>query len=183
MSKIVNARWIALSAVPFLLPYGRAQSTPKLNNLIVSGEGFAFGVREPVGWHGDTGAIASQYHVNVVFSPAGELGDSVATIRVRVNKKVDENTIEDLNYDLDGYRKEFPTAQFQDLNVAHAEFKTFSKLVFIPDKFYEYIAYLNPGDGRRFIFSVAMSTGKRPASEEELKAFEGVLSSLKWLSG
>lgn len=183
MARTVNTCLIALYGVLFLAPYGRTQPTPKLNSLIVYGEGFAFGVREPDGWHGDTDELARKYHVNVVFSPASGSGEDDVTIRVRLNKKVDENTIEDLNYDLKGYREEFPAAQFQDLSVAHAEFKTFSKLVFIPGKFYEYIAYLNPGAGRPFIFSVAMSAGKKPATDEELKAYQAVLGSLVWLSG
>jgi len=163
------------------MPSGRAQSSPKLNSLIVYGEGFAFGVKEPDGWHGDTDAIARKYHVNVAFSPIGGSGVDDVTIRVRVNKKVDENTLEDLNYDLDGYKKDFPKAQFQDLNIAHEEYKTFTKLVFVSNKFYEYIAYLNPGPGRPFIFSVAMSTQKTPATDDELKAYESVLKSLVWL--
>jgi hypothetical protein len=164
------------------VPSGHAQPAPKLNSLIVYGDGFAFGVKEPDGWRGDTDAIASKFHVNVVFSPVDKSGSPDVTIRVRASKKVDENTIEDLNYDMDSYKKDFPNAQFQDLNVAHGEYKTFSKLVFVPDKFYEYVAYLNPGRGRPFILSVAMSTHKRPASQEELKAYEDILKSLAWLS-
>jgi hypothetical protein len=163
------------------MPSGRAQLSSKRNRLIVYGDRFAFGVKEPDGWHGDTDAIARKYHVNVVFSPAGGSGINEVTVRVRVNRKVDENTVEDLNYDMDGYRKDFPTAQFQDLNVAHAEYKTFAKLVFVPKQFYEYVAYLNPGPGPPFILSVAMSTYKTPATGDELNAYESILKSLVWL--
>jgi hypothetical protein len=161
---------------------GLTQSSAKPDSLIVYGDGFAFGVREPDGWHADTEAIAGRYHVNVVFSPIGGSSDDDVTIRVRVNKKVDENTVEDLNYDLDGYRKEFPTSQFQDMNFAHADYRTFSKLVFVSGEFYEYIAYLNPGPGRPFIFSVAMSIHKAPAKDAELKAYQSVIKSIVWLS-
>jgi len=161
---------------------GTAQSAPKLNNLIIYGNGFAFGVKEPDGWHGDTDKIAAKYRVNVVFLPSEESVKNDVTIRVLINHKHDENTIDDLNYDMQGYRKEFPAVQFSDLDVIHAKYKTFAKTFFIPNQFYEYVAYLNPGPGIPFIFSVAMSKRGEPATEAELKAYEGVLKSLVWLT-
>ncbi|MGH9562761.1 MAG: hypothetical protein ACRD3S_15020, partial [Terracidiphilus sp.] len=149
---------------------------------LVYGEGFAFGVKEPDGWHGDTGQVATRYGVNVVFQSPNEPPESDVTIRVRVNKKVDENTIEDLNYDMDGYKREFPGVQFGELNVAHAEYKTFAKVVFVQNRFYEYVAYLNPGPGKRFVVSVAMSKKGSPANVSELKAYETVVRSIAWLS-
>ena len=104
------------------------------------------------------------------------------TIRVRVNHKVDENTIEDLNYDMKGYTRDYPASQFSDLNLAHAEYKTFARTVFVPNLFYEYVAYVNPGSGKPNVFSVAMSKRTEPATEAELKAYEAILKSLVWLS-
>jgi len=182
MSRIARRCLAVLIGSLGLIPSGNAQPSPKLNSLIVYGDGFAFGVKEPDGWHADTDALASKYHVNVVFSPIAGSGNDDVTIRVRVNSKVDENTIEDLQYDMDQYKRDHPNVQFQDLNVAHAEYKTFPKLMSVPGRFYEYVAYLNPGPGRPFIFSVAMSTRKEPATGEELKAYEAVLKSVVWLS-
>jgi hypothetical protein len=161
---------------------GWAQTNQKLNNLIVYGDGFAFGVKEPDGWHGDTGKITEKYRVNVVFQSPRELAKNDVTIRVKVSGKVDENTIEDLNYDMEGYKKEFPDVQFGDLNLAHGEYKTFARTAFIPNQFYEYVAYLNPGPGKRFILSVAMSKKGEPANEDELKAYESILKSIAWLT-
>ena len=161
---------------------GKAQTPPKLNNLIIYGDGFAFGVKEPDGWHGDTDKIASKYHVNVVFLPQEKSVKDDVTIRVRVNHKVDENTIEDLNYDMKGYTRDYPASQFSDLNLAHAEYKTFARTLFVPNLFYEYVAYVNPGSGKPNVFSVAMSKRTEPATEAELKAYEAILKSLVWLS-
>jgi len=172
----------AFAMALFASTIGETQSGAKLNNLIVSGDGFVFGVKEPDGWHGDTDKIAAKYHVNVVFLPPNDSLKNDVTIRVRVNTKRDENTIEDLNYDMQGYKKDFPKAQFNELNLAHAEYKTFARTVFVPGQFYEYVAYLNPGPGRRFILSVAMSKQNEPATEQELKAFGEVLRSVAWLS-
>ena len=159
-----------------------AQSAPKMDRLIVYGDGFAFGVKEPTGWRGDTDQIANKYHVNIVFAPTTkEPENSDITIRVRVNSKVDENTIEDLNYDMQQYKKEYPSAAFLDLPVAHEQYKTFAKTVSMPKRFYEYVAYLNPGPDTRFTFSVAMSKKNAPATDAEMKAYETVLHSLQWL--
>jgi hypothetical protein len=168
----------------FIVGFGlQAQSKPKMDRLIVYGKDFAFGVKEPEGWRGDTGEMAGKYQVNVIFLPS--LDESLkhdVTIRVRVNKKVDENTIEDLTYDMQGYQKKYPKAQFKDLDVSHAAYKTFARCVFVPNQFYEYVAYLNPGPGRPLIFSVAMSKRDAPATDAELKAYRSVLESVTWLS-
>ena len=157
-------------------------SKNKLDRLIVYGEGFAFGVKEPVEWRADTADLAHKYGVNVLFAPAKHDGASDVTIRVRVNKKVDENTIEDLNYDMEQYKKDYPNAKFNDLSVEHPEYKTFAKLVYVPDHFYEYVAYVNPGPVSKFTFSAAMSKRFKPATPEELTAYESILKSLVWLS-
>jgi len=155
-------------------------STNKTNRLIVYGEGFAFGVKEPDHWRADTGKLADKYQANIAFAPDGDANDNV-TLRVRVNSKVDENTVEDLNYDMAGYKKEYPKARFNDLSVRHSEYKTFAKLVFVPDEFYEYVAYVNPGAMSKFTLSVGMSKKSKPATPDELKAFATVLESLVWL--
>jgi len=179
LSKLTCA---ALSAWLLAGTLGHAQTSQKLNNLIVYGDGFAFAVKEPEGWHGDTDKIAAKYQVNVVFQSPMEPAAGDVTIRVRVNSKVDENTIEDLNYDMDGYKKQFSNVQFSNLSVVHPQYETFARTVFIPKKFYEYVAYLNPGPGKRVVLSVAMSKKGDPANDGEMKAFETVLKSVAWLS-
>jgi hypothetical protein len=154
-----------------------------MDRLIVHGNDFVFGVKEPEGWTGDTGDAAMKYHVNIVFLPVAEPSRAAdVTIRVRVNGKVDENTAEDLKFDLQQYKKDYPKAVFRDLKAPHPDYKTFSKLVYVPGDFYEYIVYVNPGPQSKIAFSVAMSKMSAPATQDELKAFESVLKSLVWLS-
>jgi hypothetical protein len=179
ISRLICGAFVAIFLAGAFAP---AQSSQKLNNLIVYGDGFAFGVREPDGWRGDTGKVAAKYQVNVVFLPPEESQNNDVTIRIRVNSKQDDNTAEDLNYDMQGYKKGFPKAQFSELNLAHAEYKTFARTVFVPGQFYEYVAYLNPGPGKRFIFSVAMSKKNEPATDGEFKAYEAILKSIVWLT-
>ena len=173
----------AVPAVLFVAAALSAQSPPKMDNLVVYGKNFSFAVKEPDGWRADTEKIASQYHVNIIFLPSREESlQHKVSIRVRVNKKQDENTVEDLNYDLQEYRKQYPAAQVTDLKVEHPEYKTFASTVYLPKKFHEYVAYLNPGPGRPFVFSVAMSKQNEPATEEELNAYKSILKSVQWLT-
>ena len=155
----------------------------RLDRLIVYGDGFTFGVKEPEGWLANSGDLARKQQVNVLFTPTQQAEDQQVTIRVRVNDKVDENTIEDLNYDMKQYKNDYPKAEFSDLSVAHPQYKTFTKLAYVPGQFYEYVAYVNPGNASKFDFSVAMSKKSSPANPDEMKAFETVLKSLVWLSG
>ena len=43
----------------------------------------------------------------------------MALIRVRVSGKADENTMGDLQADMDGYRQEYAGVAFEDIAVAH----------------------------------------------------------------
>ncbi|HVP90262.1 MAG TPA: hypothetical protein VMS75_03490 [Terriglobales bacterium] len=156
---------------------------PRMNALLVYGNDFMFGVTEPDGWIGDTSDKATRRKVNIVFFPADKASRANnVNIRIRVNSKLDENTIEDLNADIGGYRKEFPRLMLADFTVEHPKYKTYPKLLYVPDSFYEYVVYLNPGPDARLMFSVAMSKKGSPASEVEFKAFREVLASISLLS-
>ena len=150
-----------------------------MDSLLVYGEGFAFGVKEPAGWRSDTEAEAAKLHANIVFFPSAGPKAGEVSIRVRVNAKVDEDTIKDLQADMEGYRKEYPKIQFEEIPFKHAEYATFAKLFVQPGELYEYTAYLNPGPRYPFNLSVALSKEKSAATADELAAYETVLKSLK----
>lgn len=96
----------------------------KLDRLLVYGDGFVFGVKEPEGWKADInnaaklGANILFYHSNESFSNYGTL------IYIRINKKVDENVGEDLKYDMKQSSDKNPKIQFSDISVSHASFYT-----------------------------------------------------------
>ena len=48
----------------------------------------------------------------------------MALIRVRVSGKADENTMGDLQADMDGYRQEYAGVAFEDIAVAHPSYRT-----------------------------------------------------------
>jgi len=81
------------------------------------------------------------------------------------------------------YKERYPKVQFAALDVAHAEYKTYTKLFAFPNDFYDYVGYVNPGPNVKFTLSVAMSKGKVPATQDELAAYAKVLQSLHVFTG
>jgi len=154
---------------------------PKLDALLVYGEGFWFSVKEPPGWTGDT-EHAGDIRANVVFRRSSKRVEDVdGLIRVRINEKVDEDTAADLQADMDGYRQKFPKVQFEPFDVPHPNYRVLSKLFFVPGDFFEYVVYLNPGPGAPWLFSISMSKEKERATAEELAAFRQVVASIVFL--
>ena len=142
------------------------------------GDDFLFGVKEPNGWHGDTDS-AADYSANIIFTRSGQDSASpYGVIRVCVVDKMDENTAEDLAYDMKEYKTKYAGIMFSDLAVEHAKYQCFSKIFFIEKDFYEYVTYINPGKEFTYELSVSLSKKGVKASEEELSAYKAVVSSL-----
>jgi len=154
----------------------------KLDNLIIYGEGFSFSVKEPSGWTGDT-SNAAAILANVLFFKDGETCQTEnVTILVRINKKMDESVEKDLEFDMDQYRNQYPTVQFKDITVTHLQYKTYSKLFYVKDTFYEYVTYVNPGSGKPVTFSVSMNVQKNEASKEAFAAYQKIIGTLSLLN-
>jgi hypothetical protein len=156
--------------------------TAKWKTLIVYGDGFSFSVREPDFWTGDTG-MASKYHCNIVFYPAGEDPEQAALVQVALFHKQDEKTQDDLAFDVKSYEERYPDLVKEGLNLAHKDYKVFGTVVSVKDTFHQYIAYINPGTGFDNGLSVAMNIQKRPATEDELAAFRAIIASLWIMKG
>ena len=160
-----------------------APQKAKMNALLVYGNGFMFGVTEPDGWVGDTSDKATRRVVNIIFFPKDKASKSQGVkVMIRISPKVDENTADALLADIAGYKRKFPSLEQEDLSLQHPEYKTIAKLIFTRDSLYEYIAYLNPGPGTQFVFSVVLYKTRSRASKPELQAFEEVLKSVRLLS-
>lgn len=153
----------------------------RADGLIVYGDKWAFSVAEPTGWHGDI-QLAVHFQANIVFLPEDVQSKAAnVTIRVRVNYKTDEDLAKDLRADMEEYRAKFPEVIFTDLALSHPSYLLVSKLMSVPNEFFEYVAYVNPGKEYPYVLSVAMSKTKDPASSEELLAFRKVLDSLRFM--
>ncbi len=150
----------------------------KLDQLLVYGDGFIFSVKEPLGWRGDT-ENAEKFSANVVLHEAGKPKNSyTGLIRVSLNDKTDENIAEDMAADMREYRKQDPKVQFRELAINHPSYNSLAKVFYQSGEFYEYVAYVNPGPKRKFLFSVSMNTGKTEANEKELAAYKSTIQSL-----
>ena len=155
-----------------------AFAAEKMDNLIIYGDNFMISAKEPNGWKGDT-TNASVYHVNLVFYRNNETIQNAKTvIRILIADKTDENTNEDLKYDMESYRKQYPKVQFKDILIKHPEYKAFPKLFYVADSFYEYVTYLNPGTKHRYNISVSMNLQKTEATKEDMKAYSSIIESI-----
>jgi hypothetical protein len=164
---------LAVSLFPSVVSIAAEQ-----DRLLVYGKGFLFGVKEPQGWMGDT-EHANEAGANILFYRKGERYEkAVALIRVRLADKVDENTAGDLEYDINDYRKKFDKLELADLPLKHPSYSVFSRTMFVPKKFYDYVAYLNPGTGNPRLFAVSMFKNKKEATADELAALQTVLESV-----
>ena len=178
--RLVGKRfWGYLVALCFVVQPSLAQQ--KLNRLIVYGENFIFSVKEPTGWNGDT-TNAEKFQCNLVLHESGRAPDSTeGLIRIRVNDKVDENTRADLEADMDDYKAKYPTVHFRDIPAKNPNYRCLASVFYIPGKFYEYVAYVNPGPQKPLLFSVSMNTYKSQASAKQLEAFQSAIQSLTLL--
>ena len=153
----------------------------ELDQLLVYGDNFMFGVTQPAGWTGDATNAAS-FEASVVLHESGQPSDSwFGLILIRVSSKVDENTSADMAEDIRSYKAQFPDVQFKDLSVANPRYLCLAKVFYLPGKSYEYVAYVNPGPKKPILFLVSMNTPKSEASAKELEAFKSAIQSLTLL--
>ena len=176
----------ALSSV--LICAASAQATPPaakqpMDTVLVFGDGFVFSLKEPEGWSCICDERAAQYEVNAALFPAAAQSRAHhVMIRIRVNKKSDEDTAQDLKSDMEQYKHNYPEVEFVAFDVAHPEYKTHAKLFRHPDGFQDYVAFVNSGPETWFTLSVSMTKEKVPATAGELAAFTKVLQSLHMIT-
>ena len=158
-----------------------AQAADKPDSLLIHGDNFTLSAKEPQGWKGDsTNAVFSR--VNLVFYRNNEnIQNAKTLIRVLVTKKTDENIAEDLNYDMEEYRKQYPKVQFKDIPMKHPGYRAYAKLFYLEKGFHEYVTYLNPGKKYPYLIAVSMTIQKTKAGKEDLQAYSFVVKSVKAL--
>lgn len=148
--------------------------------LRVQGEGFRFEVTEPAGWHADTGH-ADALRCDVLFyrlAGALEDADAIGVIRVRLHHKVSEDLRSDMAIREAYYRRQFPRLELRQLTAFHPGDRVCAEELSVQGRLHEYLAYINPGPRDPVLFSVALSSGRLPASEADLGAFQEVVHSL-----
>ncbi|MBI3500442.1 MAG: hypothetical protein HY063_01505 [Bacteroidetes bacterium] len=174
----------ALCLIPlYLIPY--TSSAQRLNgtkdaadNIIIYGDSFLFSIHEPKGWTGDVDN-AKNYNSNIIFYQSKEGLKKNTLIQVLTYKKQDEEVNKDLESDVSNFKEKNHDLKEQTNEVSNKKmYPAFSKLVYVENVFYQYIAYVNPGKEFHNAFSVSMNIAKRTATKEEISAFKEIVSSL-----
>jgi hypothetical protein len=173
---------LSLVSGAFLHPASSSAAEEKKHRpLVVYGDKFMFVIQEPEGWAADV-ENAVKLSAGVILVREGETFEKHgALIAIRVAKKVDEDTKEDLAHDMREFKNLYPDVQFKDLKVKHPSYASHAKLFAIPRSRHDYVAYLNPGPSTPFLFSVTMTTGKKEAEKKDLKAYREIVRSLEFI--
>jgi hypothetical protein len=150
------------------------------DRVVVRRDGIAFGVQAPAAWRADLGH-AGRFGAHVVFYQDRRALKGAATlILLRVNTSTTSQVADDLQRDMDDYRKRFPDVAFHDLDVSHPEYRCVAKEFTLEKLFHEYLTYVSPGTGRPERFAAALNT-EAPASPAELEAYRTIVGSLALL--
>jgi hypothetical protein len=166
---------------PLTVPAGAAEEKRTPGPLVVYGDDFMFAIHEPEGWTADI-ENAPKLSAGVVLYREGETFEKHGVlIAIRVAKKVDENTADDLAHDMKEFRNLYPDVQFKPLKAPNPRYASHAKVFAISKSRYDYVAYLNPGPGTPYLFSVTMYTGKKQAGKKELKTYKDVIRSLEFV--
>ena len=168
-------------AVPPTVPPGAADETRTPGPLVVYGDDFMFTIKEPEGWTADI-ENAPKLSAGVILYREGETFEKHGVlIAIRVARKVDEKTGDDLAHDMGEFRKLYPDVEFKELKVKHPSYASHAKLFAISKSRYDYVAYVNPGPVTPYLFSVTMYTGKKQADRKALDIYKDVIKTLEFI--
>ena len=163
--------------------FGQTSDSSNWKHLVVYGDEFIFGVKEPDNWLGDIDN-AKKYQANIIFYKSKvDFENGGVLIQVYSFRKQDEKTEDDLEYDIKSYKEKYKDLKEQTFLVSHKNYKCYSKMVYVENVFYQYTVYINPGLKYKRGLSVAMNIQFLPATDEQLKAFREIISSLLMMKG
>ena len=166
-----------VAALVLLACAALARAERQADRIIVHGDGFTFGVKEPPAWRADL-VHAPRFGAHVLFYQTKHaLRGNATLIMVRVSRNAANDAAHDLQSDMDDYRRRFGGVAFRDLAVSHPEYACVAKELAVENLFHEYLTYLSPGRGRTERFAAALNT-EAAASAAELEAYRAIVESL-----
>ena len=134
-------------------------------------------MKEPPAWRADLGH-ASRFGAHVLFYQTKHaLRGGATLIMVRLGTTAANDAAQDLQSDIDDYRKRFGGVVFRDLEVSHPEYRCVAKEFAVESHFHEYLTYVSTAPGRTERFAAALNT-EAAASPEELEAYRAIVGSL-----
>ena len=167
----------AFAALVLLALAAPAPAERQADRVIVHGDGFTFGVKEPAAWRADLGH-APRFGAHVLFYQTKHaLRGGATLIMVRLSTSAANDAAQDLQSDMDDYRRRFGGVAFRDLEVSHPAYACVAKEFAVESLFHEYLTYVSPGRGRTERFSAALNT-EAAASPAELEAYRAIVGSL-----
>lgn len=140
---------------------------------------FSFSFEKPNEWVLDSINTAQYLAHSAIYKSKKDYDNGGSLIQIFAFKKQDENTIEDLNYDINSYKEKYVNLKQKDLNINHTSYAIFSKEVYVNSEFHQYIVYLNPGKEFKFGVSVALNINNTELSNEDLEIFKNIVKSVK----
>ena len=166
-----------VAALVLLALAAPARAERQADRVVVHGDGFTFGVKEPPAWRADLGH-APRFGAHVLFYQTKHaLRGGATLIMVRLSTSAANDAAQDLQSDMDDYRRRFGGVAFRDLEVSHPEYACVAKEFAVESLFHEYLTYVSPGRGRAERFAAALNT-EAAASVAELEAYRAIVGSL-----
>src|SRR2546422_8728470 len=156
-----------VAALVLLALAAPARAERQADRVIVHGDGFTFGVKEPPAWRADLGH-APRFGAHVLFYQTKHaLRGGATLIMVRLSTSAANDAAQDLQSDMDDYRRRFGGVAFRDLEVSNPEYACVANDFAVESLFHDYLTYVRPGRGRTERFSVALKTEAtaRPADQ------------------
>ena len=167
----------ALAALVLFALAAPARAERQADRVIVHGDGFTFGVKEPTAWRADLGH-APRFGAHVLFYQTKHaLRGGATLIMVRLSTSAANDAAQDLQSDMDDYRRRFGGVAFRDLEVSHPAYACVAKEFAVESLFHEYLTYVSPAPGRTERFAAALNT-EAAASPAELEAYRAIVGSL-----
>src|SRR2546428_13229363 len=140
-----------VAALVLLALAAPARAERQADRVIVRGDGFAFGVKEPPAWRADLGH-ASRFGAHVLFYQTKHaLRGGATLIMVRLSTTAANDAAQDLQSDIDDYRKRFGGGVLRDLQGSHPAYPCVSEELTVESPIPEELTYLSPRprrDGR-----------------------------------
>ncbi len=172
---------LKLTAILIFLSLININGQTRKISVTSSCDGFSFKFNQPGNWVLDSENSAQFLAHSAIYKSKINYDNGGPLIQIFAFKKQDENTIEDLNFDINSYIEKYSNLKQKNLSINHHIYKVFSKEVYVEEEFHQYIVYLNPGKGFEYGVSVTLNINKTELLNEDLEIFKNLVRSIEIL--
>ncbi|CAM1344857.1 hypothetical protein [Tenacibaculum amylolyticum] len=144
-------------------------------------EGFSYSFTKPQNWVLDSTNAANYLAHSAIFKSKVDYDNGGLIIQLLAYKKQDENTNEDLDYDVNSYKNRYKNLKEKEFKINHPNYRTYSTELYVEGNFYQYIVYINPGKEYKFGVSAALNINKNELDQKDLETFKEIIKSIQVL--